>query len=276
MKTERRPKNELADALMRTAEGVKPYSTYIFGGVLALIVVGGIYVYLSNTSEAQKRAAWDSFNDATNDNKLEQLDDLARDFPDAPAGLWAQLVAANKRLEAGGELLFSNRTAARDELRKAVEGFDAVRETAQIPLLREQAIWGAARAYESLGYESRADMETALKLYEQLAEIKDSPFASIARLRADDLKREGTKQFYDWFATQQLEGTAPAGGQTGLDDLNTLGEGPDIVPSQGTPPVDTPPPTTETSPTETPATETPAGEAPPTDNAPADTAPATP
>jgi hypothetical protein len=74
-------------------------------------------------------------------------------------------------------------------------------------MVREQATFNLAIAYESLG-----QLDKATETYGQVS----GTLAEIAQKRMKDLKSSNeVKKFYDWFATAELQSPrAPAGGRT--------------------------------------------------------------
>ena len=128
------------------------------------------------------------------------------------------LTAANLELNAGTNQLLANRSAARNQLRDAADGFASLmRETTETTIL-ERTTYGLARANEALG-----ELEKARTEYRSLAEKwPQGPFAEVANSRANDLEQPNTKQFYDWLA--KYEPPAPLSKEPG-----TPGARPDFL-----------------------------------------------
>ncbi len=131
---------------------------------------------------------------------------------------------------ARGSDVFLNRTEAPTQLREAAKGFESLRGSSD-GMLRQRALFGAARAHESLVPFAERPKETlaqAIGEYETLAhDYPDGPFAETAQRRAADLKTDSTKGFYEWLANWQppkdFKKEPGTPGKTDFDtDLNSL------------------------------------------------------
>jgi tetratricopeptide (TPR) repeat protein len=239
MKTERRhelQQNALADVLTDWIEAVKPYSTAILGGVIAALVLVGVAVYLSQQTQQQQEVAWDQVlvspetsSTATDEDRQrlerDRLLTVAEQFGDSPAGLYARLMAANIQLNSGIDHLFEDKAKGTDELRQAIKNYTSVLESADEPLLTQQATLGLARAHESLN-----ELQQAREHYQKAVEQKGI-YSQIAEARLKDLDRNPTKDFYDWFAQQQprpqsgsLPGIPGIGPEFNLDSTSPPGD----------------------------------------------------
>jgi hypothetical protein len=216
MKTERRHElqhNTLADMMADVGENAKPYAKAILGVLLAGIVVFGTYLYLSKRSEAEEATSWDltwqALSSQDQAKQMELLREASDKYPDKQAGLWAQLTLADLELNRGVTLLFSERAIGMNQLSTAVEDYQAVEKRAQQPMIRQHALFGIGRAQES-----RNKLDEARSAYEELAKNYPSgPYANRAKMRLDDLARESTKGWYDWF--NKTEPTSPSRSSTG-------------------------------------------------------------
>lgn len=209
MKTERRHElqtNTLADALGHTVDQVKPYSQFLVGGVLAVIVIVGVVKFLSVRSQSEQVDAWNTYLHATTSNASESAEDLNRliqQYPSTPAAQFAHLSLADQSLSDGIGQLFQNRAEANEKLRKAEEHYQAVQKSASDPLLLQRATLGLARVYES---QVTVDnhVSKAQKEYQQLLDRwPNGAYTLAAKERLDDLSHKSTKEFYDWFATNE-------------------------------------------------------------------------
>jgi tetratricopeptide (TPR) repeat protein len=204
MKTKRRHElqtNQLADTLAHGIEVVKPYTRVVLGLSLAVVVLGLTYLYLSGQSSAKQDRAWDDYIEAMMRDPsgmgpdLKKLSALAEKPAEIHASEWAKLALADIALTEGNELLYADKTQATQQLRRAVEIYEVALNGAQDPLLKQHALFGLARANESLG-----EMVEAQKVYAQLLEeFPDGPYAREAKRRQDDLNKPSTKEFYEWF-----------------------------------------------------------------------------
>jgi hypothetical protein len=203
MKTSRRHElqtNELADSLARWIEAVKPYSRAALALLIAVVAALLFWGYLSAQGERKAAEGWNALFDAMNSRDPEEdLADLATRYAGTQVGLWARVTLADTQLLGGTNLLFMDRGRARDELRQAAETYQAILAETQDSMMRERATFGLARAHEAMG--TPGDLENARKEYRSLAEQwPDSPYAAVAKARADDLDKAATKDFYDWVA----------------------------------------------------------------------------
>jgi tetratricopeptide (TPR) repeat protein len=212
MKTKRRHElqtNQLADSLAHGIEVVKPYSRVIFGLLLAVVVLGCTYAYLSAQASGKQDRAWDDYVEATTRNPMsmgmefdrKKLDDLIEKSKGTHAAEWARITLADTELAQGTDQLFSDKSDATSTLQQAVSLYEEALQDAHDPLLRQGALFGMARANEALG-----ELDKAEKEYEQLlSEFPNSAYAVEAKRRADDLKKNSTKEFYDWLAKYEPE-----------------------------------------------------------------------
>jgi tetratricopeptide (TPR) repeat protein len=212
MKTKRRHElqtNQLADSLAHAIEVVKPYTRVIFGLLLAVVVLGCTYAYLSAQASGKQDRAWDDYIEATTRNPLsmgmeldrKKLDDLIEKSKGTHAAEWARLTLADAELVQGTEQLFSDKSDATSTLQQAVSLYEEAVQDAHDPLLRQGALFGMARANEALG-----ELDKAEKEYEQLlTEFPNSAYAVEAKRREEDLKKNSTKEFYDWLAKYEPE-----------------------------------------------------------------------
>jgi predicted negative regulator of RcsB-dependent stress response len=213
MKTERRHElqtNALADALGHTVDTVKPYSQIIVGAVLAVVVIVGVVKFLTLRSQSEQVDAWNTYLRATSANTAQSSEDLTRliqQYPETSAAQWAHLSLADQALSDGIGQLFQDRAEGRDKLRKAQEHYQSVQQQASDPLLLQRATLGLARVYES-----QVELDKAQQEYKRL--LKDWPngaYTVAAKQRLDDLDQKSTREFYDWFATNEPKSTGSLG-----------------------------------------------------------------
>jgi hypothetical protein len=202
MKTERRHElqsNQLAEFLTDAGEKAKPYAKGLLGVALAALVIVCAYLYLSRRAAAEEGASWDSAWQAISSRNEDDLRTVISKYPNKPAAIWSQLVLADIELGRGVAGLFAQKSAGRDLIRSAYEDYQHVAEHATHPLLREQAQFGMGRAQESLN-----QLDKAREAYEKVVkDFPSGPYAKRAQQRADELARDSTKVFYDWFAAAE-------------------------------------------------------------------------
>jgi len=227
MKTERRHKletNELADSLSHGIDSVKPYVRTIVGLLIALVVLAFAYAFVSRHAAAKAREGWDeyfqAFNELSQSNRFsrEKFDDLIDKYPGTPAAWWSRTVVGDISLNEGANLLYTNKAEARDKLHSAINDYETVLKEATESAVLERATFGLGRAHESLG-----ELKEAGDAYAALVKKwPSSALEQVARKRADDLNRQDTKQFYDWFdkqnpGTSMLKEPGKPGEKPGFD-----------------------------------------------------------
>ena len=205
MKSERRHElqhNELADWLAKAAETIKPYQNMAMGAVALVLIVMVGYTLWSRESTAQTTQAWDEMNAALNavlqTGKLEPLSKVIEDYPSTNVAYTAQAVLADLHLGTGCDRLFKNKATGQQELTKAIELYDSVRQGSQTPALQERVTFGLARAKESKG--DAESIKQAEQLYKDVvAKWPEGAYAVASQQRVKDLERPTTKHFYDKF-----------------------------------------------------------------------------
>ena len=243
MKTERRHElqsNQLADFLTDVGEKTKPYATMVLGLVLAALVIVCVYIYLSRSAAAEEGASWEQAMQAASSGDTEALRGVITNYPNKPAAMWSQLILADRELNDGVNRLFTQKSAGRDLIRTAADDYQNVAERAVQPMLIEHALYGLGRSQESLD-----QLPKAREAYDRL--LKDYPsgaYAERARRRIEELDRDSTKEWYDWFAkTEPTPANLSKGGFTNPFDekgpsLGPLPPGFDVpdMPKSTTPP----------------------------------------
>lgn len=263
MKTERRHElqtNVLANSLGHWADAAKPYGRAALAVILAVIVGLLAWLYLSRQSERQLGEGWNEYFgalDGTTRDPRDTLRDLADRYAGTPVALWSRQTLADIQLNEGTNLLLTDRKKGREDLREATETYKAlIIDGASQPGLVQQAMFGLARAHESLG-----ELEVARGDYDKLVkDFPESPFADDAKKRAADLNQAEAKSFYDWLA--KYEPPKPLSKEPG-----TPGARPDFLKEPGAGNMQTLPPLAEGAapagtPAAAPATEAPATETP--------------
>ncbi len=154
MKTERRHElqhNVLADWLGTKIETVRPYSRAVLGGLIALAVILGVYLYLSKQRAMVAADGWDEYFKAQERLRADpdELSELAQSatYRDTAAGMWARIALADYNYALGEDHLFSDRAQAKQELKTAVDSYTSVANQSEYPLLAQRALLGRARAH---------------------------------------------------------------------------------------------------------------------------------
>jgi len=216
MKSARRhelQRNELAAWLARFYKRIEPYTNAALGVVILVLVCYVAYTWWSRQSGSKSAQAWDAVFVALSSGNPADMEGVAERFPTTPAGDWANVAAGDMRLAVGCDELFSNKATATQELQKARDAYMTVLDTSTNPVLRERATFGLARAYEALGgtRQSQGELGLAVEQYEKVVQQwPNGTYATNARRRAEDLKRQETKEFYDEFAAHDFSPAASA------------------------------------------------------------------
>lgn len=197
MKTERRHElqtNMLADKMAAWIEAAEPYSRAILAGIVAIVVIAFAVVYISAQHNEQVAKAWDQVLDALGKQDVGQLNETAAQYPRTAVADWARLMAADLALARGSAQVFQDKKDAQDEIRRAADLYEELKNSTDFDEVQEKAIYGLARAEESLG-----ELQKAKPLYKAVAD-RGGTYAAVAQQRWDDLQRTEVKEFYDWYA----------------------------------------------------------------------------
>lgn len=211
MKSDRRHElqtNELADGMGHWIERARPHFKTVAAGLVAAVALVCAYLFLTHQSQTREAEGWDEYFAATSANKTEDIQDLINRRPGTAAAQFARLRLADGYLAEGAELLFSDREQAGDKLRLALENYQAVKEEApRKSQLQQRAILGLARTREA-----RNEADEARREYKALIEIDgQSALALAAQQRLEDLERSSTREFLDWFASQDPKARGGSG-----------------------------------------------------------------
>jgi hypothetical protein len=307
MKTERRhtlQTNMLADWLGKKYEQIKPYTNWLLGGALAIVVIAFIRTNVRSYSSSSEDGAWQEFTQSISPrdrgNRLFQasqdtfeqlqkvgeslqrekdpskklalekereklneelqaaaekvaretrqdLERIAKEFPNSPVGWSSLLRLANDDLARGSEMLLdlakssppkdASYKAAQEHLRLAIEQYDQVKQKArggEFRMLRQQAQLGLARAYEARNHRDdqiaeNDDLKRAEREYKELVD-QGAWCADYAQRRLAVLN-DKDNQFHEWWreviATRSLE-KPPS--KTAGTDRSPLGNGTAKIP----------------------------------------------
>lgn len=218
MKSEERHKlhqNMLAQLIADTAVKIKPYQNAILGGVILALVVVIVWMYISTESASQASTAWTTFTQAFDQGNAAALEKMADDNKNSTAAPAANLAAADIQLLQGCNNLFTNKSTANQQLSKACELYQKVREETSSPILLSQATLGLAKARESQG-----KLETAVKLYTEVkTNWPNTVYAKMASQRLNDVNKPSTKNVYDQLAKYEPKPafTAPSGQKSAFE-----------------------------------------------------------
>jgi hypothetical protein len=213
MKAEHRKElhtNILADHLGKLYEGVKKgpqaSSNAVWVVVGLLVAVAAAWWYFHRTGPLP----WMELQNATD----QRLADLAKDHRGTPLARIARFQEARKLLENGQRLLAEFPEEALKDLADAGVRYEQLaQECTDDPILREEALLGAAVAEENQGHLDRAQ-----ELYERLAKAApNSPWGQKAAAQAAGLAKEREKgggaeiDFYQKFQAELAKGAKRPG-----------------------------------------------------------------
>ena len=113
--------------------------------------------------------------------------------------LWANDLAHGWKTRFAREHAAANSNVTRwlGQLDKAIENYTTVLTSSTDEMVKQKAVFGMARAHESLNQLERARAE-----YKQLADWKNCGYSAFAKQRYEDLAKPATKEWYAWFAKQ--------------------------------------------------------------------------
>lgn len=216
--------------------------------IVVLVLVGllgyGIYQSVRN---AQSAEGWTAL--YFSDTDASDLESIADDFGNTPAGLWARQSAGDAHLAKALASVFTDRGVADQFYEKAVAEYEKVIGKGSDALLLARTHFGMAQAYEGL-----ANRDEAIANYRKIASLAgvDPAFQSEATKRADWLESKDGETFLTWFKENRQAAPAvapPTGDRPAIPSQPTL----DLQPLQGTQGT----PETPVTPDATPSGETP-------------------
>lgn len=197
--------NDLAETVVRLVERARPHANTILAGLGVAVAALLAYAVVSSQAEANRKQGWDACMAALSSGNPEAFTEVLRRYPGSDAARWAELLVADAAAGEGAELLFIDRQRAAGRLQAAADAYSALMAGRPRGVLAERAVFGLAKVRESLG-----QLEEARKGYEAVAaEYPDDALAKIAASRAVELRREPTRQWYDWFSSQDITPPAP-------------------------------------------------------------------
>ncbi len=220
--------NDLALLLQKLNRFLEKHGNRISIGICVATALLVGWILWQRNLKARDQVAWSQLSGASSPDDLE---DVWKKNPDSAAAFWARLVEGEQRLTNGIQSMFLDVEAGRKELDQARKNFEVLSEQGSAPrMVRERALFGLARAEESL---SEGSTEEAKKAYQRLIErFPDSFFKAKAEQRLRELAAGGSAEFYQWFAKfdrpkpkdQQPRDTGATGSDLGLDALRDLAE----------------------------------------------------
>lgn len=198
--------NDLAESTVSLIDRIRPHLRTIAIVAAGAVAIGSAWTFTSAQQAATRSQSWDACMAALSEGNPERLTDVIRRYPGSPAAQWSQLMMADGAIAEGTQLLFADRERARQRLDSAIGIYTGLLAERPRSLIAERAVFGLAKARESLG-----QLEEARRGYETIvAEYPESAVRSIAENRIAALSRESTRQWYDWFDGWKPAAAAPA------------------------------------------------------------------
>jgi len=143
------------------------------------------------------------------DQTVGLMDRTVQTYSREPAAQWAEVFAGDTFLMVGTNKMLTNKTGneyqtekkiAVENLKQARDRYGKALETLTIPGAREQAMFGKARAIESL-IQSETKVDDAILAYEELAKsFPEGIFKALAQQRIEQLKKPEAFKFYQELA----------------------------------------------------------------------------
>ncbi|MGO9111107.1 MAG: hypothetical protein ACLP9L_17935 [Thermoguttaceae bacterium] len=245
MKSERRHElqhNDLAEWILKTYGQIVPYKNTILGvGLLLIVVLIGMSLWHSH-SVAEAGEAWSSlgipvFQPVFADERtINFLQHSTQTYPGTSAAQWAQVFTGDTFLMVGTNKILTEKKVGIDYLTQARDFYAEALKTLTIPGAQEQAMFGKARAIESLS-QRKAQIDEAITAYKELNErFPHGMFKAIADQRMEQLQKKETLRFYEALAqyTPKPKVESP---RSQLGKLGPLPENPPDEPPVPTPPV---------------------------------------
>lgn len=208
------PDNDLAAAVATAWERLRPHLPAIaaVAGLAAAGLVG--WSLVSSRQDAELARGWTECIDAVQQRDLARLGEVAERYRGTSAAAWSRLLLADAALDEGCTLVFSDRKAGLERLNTAAELYASLNADRPRGLAAERAIFGLAKANESLG-----NIADARRGYETLvSEYPSGPLRGLAESRARELGGESAARWYDWFENRDATSaptTEPAAGSAG-------------------------------------------------------------
>jgi hypothetical protein len=165
-------------------------------GIVAVVIAVLVFRYLMWTAESAASERWVALDEAVFPEQIALVDEKGT-LKDTPQGRMLEFKEARMMLADGLRQLGLNPRGATTRLREAVEKYEQLLKNAgRVPLLHQEALWGAAKGNEALG-----DVTKAKEWYTKLAnEYKSTALGADAekqlkRLESSPELRELAKEF---------------------------------------------------------------------------------
>jgi hypothetical protein len=196
--------NDLANATLSIVDRIRPHLRTLAAAVGVAFAGLAAWTLVSSQRAAEKSQAWDACLTALSTRDAGRLGEVASRYPGSAAAVWSQIMLADSALAEGSRLLFTDKTQGRERLQAAADLYAGVVGQSAPAMAIERAVFGLAKARESLG-----DVENARRGYAALAaEHPQSPLRALAESRVAALERPATADWYHWFETHDAKPAA--------------------------------------------------------------------
>jgi tetratricopeptide (TPR) repeat protein len=159
--------NRLGEAVQNMKEGPSRGTIIVLSAIGLIVILVLIWRYLATSAEEADSARWLKLDSLTTPEQLKAFVE-DKDAEGQVQGRLGRLEEARRSLHEGLRQLGNTgtRKKAQEDIHRAAELYDKLAdEWADKPLLHQQVLMGAAKAYESLG-----EADQARKYYQRLKE----------------------------------------------------------------------------------------------------------
>ena len=225
--------NSLSKWLYTQYEDVfKPNSQLIGWLFIAILVLLCGFFLTRSLLEANAAKSWQQYFTALYSSDPETsfqtlVDD--RSSASGPAAAQIRLTYAQILANDVESLLASNKSKATDKLEKSIQMFQASQQLANNDGIRQQAVYGAAVAYETLAAcrTDKDDFAEAEKRYKEIIDRwPDSFYGQRAAKRLVLLAKPETRSFYEFIATAVSPDSQDDEVKVDIDTTDFFSEGP--------------------------------------------------
>jgi hypothetical protein len=198
MKSEERHRletNLMAEHLGDWIDRLRPYATTVAGILLFVFIAMFAWSYLSGSSSAWQKQAWDAYNDAVASPampNLEMLRESAEAHPGTKMQQLADITWADGQLWLATRDFLYNKAGVTDALGRATTAYQSILKTSDDSRLQNRARLGLARVYEM-----QNELDRAREEYSKVT----GGYADFAKERAKHLGEKKTQDAMEWLAT---------------------------------------------------------------------------
>lgn len=209
MKRERRHElqhNDLAEWILKGYERILPYRNAIVGvALLAIVLIVSLMLWQSRAA-AQAGEAWNSLGipvfqpQFLDDRTIGEMQKAIATHSGTPAAEWAEVFAGDAELAIGTNKIITDKKIGIEFLTRALDRYTKAVDTLTIPAAKEQAMFGKARALESL-IQNKEQVAKAVAAYEELNEkFPHGMFKPVVEQQIERLKKNDSLMFYEALA----------------------------------------------------------------------------